>query len=52
MLPTNARVPVRPPCCSSIICDALKDVDAQLLKGIVEVGETLVGGKMEDEGRA
>ena len=30
---------------------ALKEVDAQLLKGIVEVDETFVGGKMEGQGR-
>ncbi len=33
------------------IRDALKEVDAQLLKGIVEVDETFVGGRMEGEGR-
>src|SRR5215204_564727 len=33
------------------IRDALKEVDAQLLKGIVEVDETFVGGKMEGQGR-
>ena len=30
---------------------ALKEVDAQLLKGIVEADETFVGGKVEGEGR-
>jgi transposase-like protein len=30
---------------------ALKEVDAQLLKGIVEVDETFVGGEMEGMGR-
>jgi transposase-like protein len=30
---------------------ALKEVDAQLLKGIIEVDETFVGGKVEDMGR-
>jgi transposase-like protein len=30
---------------------ALKEVDAQLLKGIVEVDETFVGGEMEGKGR-
>ena len=30
---------------------ALNEVDAQLLKGIVEVDETFVGGRMEGEGR-
>ncbi len=30
---------------------ALKEVDAQLLKGIVEVDETFVGGRMEGQGR-
>src|SRR5919107_6455837 len=30
---------------------AFKEVDAQLLKGIVEVDETFVGGKMEGQGR-
>jgi transposase-like protein len=30
---------------------ALKEVDAQLLKGIVESDETFVGGKVEGEGR-
>jgi transposase-like protein len=30
---------------------ALKEVDAQLLKGIVEADETFVGGKAEGEGR-
>jgi transposase-like protein len=30
---------------------ALNEVDAQLLKGIVEVDETLVGGEMEGQGR-
>jgi transposase-like protein len=30
---------------------ALNEVDAQLLKGIVEVDETFVGGEMEGEGR-
>jgi len=33
------------------IRDALKEVDAQLLKGIVEVDETFVGGRMEGQGR-
>lgn len=33
------------------IRDALKEVDAQLLKGIVEVDETFVGGAMEGKGR-
>ncbi len=30
---------------------ALSEVDAQLLKGIIEVDETFVGGKVEDMGR-
>jgi transposase-like protein len=30
---------------------ALREVDAQLLKGIVEVDETFVGGEMEGKGR-
>jgi transposase-like protein len=30
---------------------ALNEVDAQLLKGIIEVDETLVGGEMEGKGR-
>ncbi len=30
---------------------ALKEVDAQLLKGIVEVDETFIGGHMEGQGR-
>lgn len=30
---------------------ALKEVDAQLLKGIIEVDETFVGGRMEGQGR-
>ncbi len=30
---------------------ALNEVDAQLLKGVVEVDETFVGGKVEDMGR-
>ena len=30
---------------------ALNEVDAQLLKGIVEADETFVGGKVEGEGR-
>ncbi len=30
---------------------ALREVDAQLLKGIVEVDETFVGGEMKGEGR-
>ena len=30
---------------------ALNEVDAQLLKGIVEVDETFVGGRMESQGR-
>jgi transposase-like protein len=33
------------------IHDALNEVDAQLLKGIVEVDETFVGGRMEGHGR-
>jgi transposase-like protein len=33
------------------ICAALNEVDAQLLKGIVEVDETFVGGKVEGMGR-
>src|SRR5215218_4496099 len=33
------------------IRDALKEVDAQLLKGIVEVDETFVGGEVEGMGR-
>ncbi len=33
------------------IRNALKEVDAQLLTGIVEVDETFVGGTMEGEGR-
>src|SRR5918912_715198 len=33
------------------IRSALKEVDAQLLKGIIEVDETFVGGKVEDMGR-
>jgi hypothetical protein len=30
---------------------ALNEVDAQLLKGIVEADETFIGGKVEGEGR-
>src|SRR5215210_6449111 len=33
------------------IRDALKEVDAQLLKGIIEVDETFVGGEVEGMGR-
>ncbi len=33
------------------IRDAFKEVDAQLLKGIVEADETFVGGKVEGHGR-
>jgi transposase-like protein len=33
------------------IRDALNEVDAQLLRGIVEVDETFVGGKVEGKGR-
>jgi transposase-like protein len=33
------------------IRSALKEVDAQLLKGIIEVDETFVGGRVEGEGR-
>src|ERR671933_2096282 len=33
------------------IRSALNEVDAQLLKGVIEVDETFVGGKVEDVGR-